>query len=91
MFSFVDDTVLDPFSGTGTTMIAALKHQRNSIGVEIDPDYCRMAAAYLKAESGNLFSGDQLIFEKAEAQKNAWVVREDQALYKVKPARKKLG
>ncbi len=90
MFSFVDDTVLDPFSGTGTTMVAALKNQRNSIGVEIDPDYCRMAAAYLKAESSNLFSGDQLIFEKAEAQKNAWVVKEDQKLYEVKPARKKL-
>jgi|GraSoiStandDraft_16_1057320.scaffolds.fasta_scaffold3630741_1 modification methylase len=37
MFSFVGDTVLDPFSGTGTTMLAARKTDRNSIGVEIDP------------------------------------------------------
>jgi len=90
MFSFVGDTVLDPFCGTGTTMVAALKYQRNSIGVEIDPDYCRMAAAYLKAESNDLFSDVQLIFEKAEERRAAWVVRENQELYEVKPARKKL-
>jgi modification methylase len=39
MFSFVGDTVLDPFVGTGTTTLAAAKAARNSIGVEIDPDY----------------------------------------------------
>src|SRR4030043_21060 len=50
MFSFVGDTVLDPFCGTGTTLIAALRYKRNSIGVEIDPEYCRMAAAFLRAE-----------------------------------------
>jgi modification methylase len=72
-------------------MVAALNNQRNSIGVEIDPEYCRMAAAYLKAESSSLFSDDQLIFEKAELQKTACVVRENQKLYEVKPARKKLG
>jgi site-specific DNA-methyltransferase (adenine-specific) len=90
MFSFVGDTVLDPFCGTGTTMVASLKYQRNSIGVEIDPEYCRMAAAYLKAESDDLFSDVQLIFEKAEERRTAWVVRENQVLYEVKPARKKL-
>ena len=90
MFSFVGDTVLDPFCGTGTTMVAALKYQRSSIGVEVDPDYCRMAAAYLKAESSDLFIDVQLIFEKAEERRAAWVVREDQELYEVKPARKKL-
>jgi DNA modification methylase len=90
MFSFVGDTVLDPFCGTGTTMVAALKYQRNSIGVEIDPEYCRMAAAYLKAESNDLFSDVHLIFEKAEERRAAWVVRENQELYEVKPARKKL-
>ncbi len=90
MFSFTGDTVLDPFCGSGTTMVAALKYQRNSIGVEIDSDYCRMAAAYLKAESSDLFSDAQLVFEKAEERRAAWVVREDQELYEVKPARKKL-
>jgi DNA modification methylase len=43
MFSFVGDTVLDPFVGTGTTMLAAARAGRNSIGVEIDPSYISLA------------------------------------------------
>lgn len=39
MFSFVGDTVLDPFMGTGTTSVAAGHWGRNSIGVEVDPNY----------------------------------------------------
>ena len=35
MFSFVGDTVLDPFMGTGTTSLAASKWGRNSIGFDI--------------------------------------------------------
>jgi site-specific DNA-methyltransferase (adenine-specific) len=64
MFSFTGDTVLDPFCGSGTTMIAALRTGRNSIGVEIDPEYCRMGARFLKAETGTLFSTAQLRFER---------------------------
>jgi len=90
MFSFVGDTVLDPFCGTGTTMVAAFKHQRNSIGVEIDPEYCRMAARYLKAESSNLFSKAELIFEKVFPEERARMVKEDPALYHVRPARRRL-
>jgi DNA modification methylase len=43
MFSFVGDTVLDPFVGTGTTMVAAARAGRNSLGVEIDPEYYTFA------------------------------------------------
>jgi site-specific DNA-methyltransferase (adenine-specific) len=56
MFSFVGDTVLDPFCGTATTMVAALKTRRNSLGVEPDTEYCRMAASRLMNENGSLFS-----------------------------------
>ena len=42
MFSFVGDTVLDPFMGTGTTSTAAGLWGRNSIGVEVDPEYYAM-------------------------------------------------
>ena len=89
MFSFVGDTVLDPFCGSGTTMVAALRSGRNSIGIEIDPEYCRMAARYLKAENSDLFATAKLLFEEA-APEEAHLVREDQALYEVQPARKKL-
>ncbi|MBL7998227.1 MAG: thermonuclease family protein [Candidatus Kapabacteria bacterium] len=39
MFSFVGETVLDPFAGSGTTALAAKNTGRNSIGVEINPDF----------------------------------------------------
>jgi len=39
MFSFVGDTVLDPFLGSGTTSLAAVNTGRNSVGYEINPDF----------------------------------------------------
>ncbi len=50
MFSFVNDTVVDPFSGTGTTMLAAMKTNRNSIAVEIDPIYAKLTEKRLDAD-----------------------------------------
>jgi len=41
--------VLDPFLGTGTTMVAAAKCGRNSTGVELDPYYWQLAAERLKS------------------------------------------
>jgi DNA modification methylase len=91
MFSFHGDTVLDPFCGTGTTMIAALRYGRNSIGIDIEPEYCHMAARYLKKESSNLFINTELIFEKMVADNSGQMqVCEDQALYRAKSARKSL-
>ena len=55
MFSFVGDTVLDPFMGTGTTLLAAARCDRNSIGVEIEPAYIRMAKERLERELASLF------------------------------------
>lgn len=51
MFSFVGDTVLDPFAGTGTTAAAALEAGRNSISVEIDPAYVELMEARLGSQS----------------------------------------
>lgn len=55
MFSFVGDTVLDPFLGTGTTSVAAARSGRNSIGVEVAPEYLDLAEAALRKEAGDLF------------------------------------
>jgi len=54
MFSFHGDTVLDPFTGTATTILAAAKVGRNAVGVEIDPSYFRMAKRRLD-DAGDLF------------------------------------
>ena len=50
MFSFAGDTVLDPFSGTCSTLIAAMYTGRNSIGVEIEPSYIELAKDRLLGE-----------------------------------------
>jgi len=55
MFSFVGDTVLDPFMGTATTNLAAALRGRNSIGSEIDPRYYSLAEKRLSSELGGLF------------------------------------
>ena len=47
MFSFVGDTVFDPFTGTASTQVAARQCGRNSIGVEIEPTYHAMAMSRL--------------------------------------------
>ena len=47
MFSFVGDTVLDPFMGTGTTNVAAAMWGRNSIGFEVQPEYFDHASGRL--------------------------------------------
>jgi len=92
MFSFHGDTVLDPFCGTGTTMIAALRHQRNSIGIDIDPEYCRMTARYLKKESSDFFLNTELKFEKmVSIPSGNTQVCEDPSLYEVRSARKTMG
>ena len=82
MFSFWGDTVLDPFAGSGTTMAAALRCQRHSIGVEIDREYCRLAARRLKHEAAGMFVNAELRFEKLLGDPEAvWNVSEETAEY----------
>ncbi len=52
MFSFVGDTILDPFMGTGTTNLAAAQWGRNSIGIELDPHYFSLARQRLSHAAG---------------------------------------
>lgn len=40
LFTDEGDTVLDPFAGSGTTLLSALELNRNAIGIDIDRDYC---------------------------------------------------
>lgn len=62
MFSFVGDTVVDPFCGSGTTMLAAINTNRNSIGVETEVYYCTHTLNRLESEKSLLsdFSVDYI-------------------------------
>ena len=51
MFSFAGDTVLDPFAGTATTLVAAGKWGRNGIGIEVEPSYVDAAENRLSHEA----------------------------------------
>jgi modification methylase len=61
MFSFVGDTVLDPFMGTGTTALAASRCGRNSVNVEVDETYLSFAAARLQGKLSTLFSSPVVV------------------------------
>jgi site-specific DNA-methyltransferase (adenine-specific) len=56
MFSYVGDTVLDPFMGSGTTLIAAGMLGRMGIGVDVDKGYCKLAQARIENEAGPIQS-----------------------------------
>jgi len=51
LFSFIGDTVLDPFLGSGSTLIASYTHGRKGIGIDIDKSYCDIAIQRLRNEA----------------------------------------
>ena len=50
------DTVLDPFSGAGTTGLVALKQGREYIGIELSKEYAEMSARRIREECGTMFA-----------------------------------
>lgn len=68
MFSFVGDTVLDPFWGTGSTTVAAVDAARSSIGVEIERSYIEIARERLgQLDSGVVQPDFEFFFQKSPA------------------------
>ncbi|OHB65886.1 MAG: DNA methylase N-4 [Planctomycetes bacterium RBG_13_60_9] len=62
MFTFVGDTVLDPFLGSGTTSLAARNLERNSVGYEINPDFVPVIREKLGVGKTLLFAGGNVEF-----------------------------
>ena len=61
LFSYVHDTVLDPFMGSGTTLVAAHLNKRRSIGIEVDGGYCKLAKERVDQAANQLY-----LFEREE-------------------------
>lgn len=66
LFTKQGDWVLDPFLGSGTTVRVARKMRRNSIGIEIVPEYCEMVKSEINQVEYLLCEGE----ERYEAGKN---------------------
>jgi len=60
LFTKVNDTVLDPFAGSGTTLIVAKRMRRNSIGIEIVPEYVEMVKSQIAQPEWVLFDSQTL-------------------------------
>lgn len=72
LFSFVGDTILDPFAGSGTTLIEAINHQRKTLGLEINQKYIETSHERIKksATFRQKKSFVLIIFVIKEKQKN---------------------
>lgn len=57
VFSYVDDVVLDPFNGSGTTCVAAVENGRHYVGYDISADYCELAGDRITKTRRTLHSG----------------------------------
>lgn len=66
MFSFVGETVLDPFAGSGTTLLAAKNLGRNSVGYEINREFLPIIKEKLCSEQTNVFEEGRVIFQRVE-------------------------
>jgi len=72
LFTKKDDLILDPFMGSGTTNVVAKKLQRNSIGIEILPEYFNIAKMHLKSDEKPLLDNFN-IYEQINIQRCAAV------------------
>ncbi|MDI6863848.1 MAG: DNA methyltransferase [Pseudothermotoga sp.] len=66
MFSFVTDTVLDPFLGSGTTVKVALSLNRNAIGYEINKEFLNVMKERIGLENRLFTLGEVQILERKE-------------------------
>lgn len=63
MFTFVGETVLDPFLGSGTTSFVARELQRNSVGYEINSEFISLMKKEFKPKQDSLFPPSEILFQ----------------------------
>ncbi len=72
MFTFVGETVLDPFLGSGTTSLAAMLTNRNSIGYEINKEFIKVIKEKSHAQRNTLFDDVELTIKEQTLDKLNW-------------------
>ena len=70
MFSFVGDTILDPFLGSGTTSLAAKKLSRNSIGYEINKEFIPIIEKKLDVKQTDIYNSEYEFIEQKSKKKS---------------------
>lgn len=81
MFSFVGDTIIDPFMGSGTTSLAAKNLGRNSVGYEINPKFIDIIKQKLEVNVNKMFDNStELVGSIIVLQKSANKTIEDSIL-----------
>jgi modification methylase len=75
MFTFVGETVLDPFLGSGTTSLGAKNLGRNSVGYEINPEFVPVIQAKLGLQHGALFAEDTIEIIEQKMAKRGFIDR----------------
>jgi len=61
LYTFKEDLVLDPFVGSGTTAVAAVRTGRHYVGYDTDPDYIKLAKARVKEEKSERASAEKKV------------------------------
>lgn len=72
MFTFVGETVLDPFLGSGTTSLAAMLTNRNSIGYEINKKFLPIIKSKLESQQNTLFDDVDIIIKEQPFEAIDW-------------------
>ncbi len=72
LYTYVGDLVVDPFAGSGTTLVAAARTGRIGIGYDTDPDYVELATDRFEDELARLADGDRIddLFGNARAERD---------------------
>ncbi len=72
MFTFIGETVLDPFMGSGTTSLAAILSSRNSIGYEINEEFLPIIKQKLETPQKSLFHDYEIQYLKQSLENIDW-------------------
>lgn len=70
LFTRESDVVLDPFAGSGTTLVVAKRMHRNSIGIEVLTEYCKLIKSQIQNEKELLLLEPEKQYETSKSERS---------------------